>query len=163
MSGWLATTLSVTNHHAKADSSSLPWWVVIALGVAAVVAAAYALARRRRTLQSRAPYVRLSPREEPVDPLVRSQIAATLGTTLPGSPEPLQALRAWASGASHLSEGLEEVHRELRTLQTYVLDLDSRYLKRADAGWLALETCALVITIAGGVSATVWAVIDLAK
>lgn len=141
----------------------LAWWVVALTGGGVAIAGVSGLLWRRRALRPRPTYLRVSADNAPVDPLLRSQLTSSLSTRQAESVPPWQAARAWASGTSHLNAELDDLHRQIRTLQTYVLDLDARYVGRAEAAWLTLETTALVISIAGGVSAAVWAFIDLAK
>ncbi len=140
----------------------LPWWVVAAAGGAFAIAGVVGLIWMRARLRAARTYASVSRETEPVDPLLHSQLAASL-TSNRSRGDIVQGLRAWASGTSKLTLDAEDMRQQLRTLQTYVLDLDGRYVRREEAAWLALETVGLVFTIAGGVSAVVWATIELAK
>ena len=101
--------------------------------------------------------------QEPIDPLLRSQLTASLSEAAPKRGNPLEGLRNWAAGTSDLMEEFEDCRRQTRTLQTYVLDLDSRYIRREEAAWLSFQVVALVLGIATGVSTAVWALIELVK
>lgn len=141
----------------------IPWWVVAIAGVILVVGSGVGLVRRRRSFPVSQPYLRVPADDEPVDALIRSQIAASIGPTPADPTHPLTALRSWAFGTSDLDPRMDELHREVRTLQRYVLDLDTRYVSRDEAAWLTLTTTGLVVGIVSGVATTVWAVIDLAQ
>lgn len=130
------------------------------LGVLVAISGAVTLVWRRRAEAQRPSYLRVSADVEPVDPLIRSQLAASVLASPGGGQEPFHALRAWATGTAHINAELEDMHRELRTLQTYVLELDTRYMKREEAAWLSVEVCGLVITIVAGIATTIWAVLD---
>ncbi len=139
------------------------WWVLVVVGVVAAGLAALLLFRRGRTAQGEAGYVTVPSSQEPIDPLLRSQLTASLSEAVPKRGNPLEGLRNWAAGTSDVMEEFEDCRRQMRTLQTYVLDLDSRYIRREEATWLSFQVVALVLGIATGVSTAVWALIELVK
>jgi hypothetical protein len=138
----------------------MPWWVVAAIGVVVAVASVVALLRLRAKQRRHGGYVRVAPGVEPAGPLLHSQIEASL-TSPPR--DPIRGLLAWANANGRLGPEVDDIRQQLRTLQTYVLDLDKRYVRREEAAWLSLETTGLVIAIATGTAAVLWALIDLAK
>jgi hypothetical protein len=139
----------------------LSWWVLAALGVGVAVGSLGALAWFRRALREMPRYVTIPPGAEPIDPLARSQLQVSLGEAPRGKGDLLENLRGWATGTSDLMLEIEDMGRQLRTLHTYVLELDRRYMRREDAAWQSLQVTALVLGIATGASTAIWAIIEL--
>jgi hypothetical protein len=134
----------------------LSWWVVAIAGGVVVLVAAAALIAQRRALRASRRYVSVSTAVEPVDPLLRSQLESSLVASPASSLSRHQTLRTWAAGTSPLAAELDDARCQLRTLQTYVLGLDARYIKREEANWLTLKSIALVIGLVGGIASVVW-------
>lgn len=140
----------------------LSWWVLAALGVGITVGGVVALVWLRRPVREGPRYVSIPSEAEPVDPLARSQLQASLGEEPRRQGDLLENLRAWATGTNELMVDIEDMRRQLRTLRTYVLELDGRYVRREDAAWQSVQVTALVLGVATGVSTAIWAAIELA-
>ncbi len=141
----------------------IPWWAVAVLGGVLVLAGVLLLIWRCRSLHDDAGYIAVPANQEPIDPLLRSQLSASLSESPSARTDLVQGLRNWVSGTSDLASEFEDYRRQVRTLQTYVLELDSRYVRREAAAWLSLQVAALVLGVATGVSTTIWALIELTK
>jgi hypothetical protein len=121
------------------------------------------LAWSSRSLRRQVGYIAVPASKEPIDPLLRSQLSASLSE--PPSPrgDPIKNLRNWASGTSDLIGDLDDLRRQVRTLQTYVLESDARYVGRDEAAWLSLQVASLVLGVVTGISTAIWALIELTK
>jgi hypothetical protein len=113
--------------------------------------------RKKRSVSTS--YAQVPRDVEMPDTLLQSQIAASLSA--PARADRLQGLLAWASGGSGAQPDIEDVRQQLRTLQTYVVGLDSRYLRREEAAWLSLQVFGIAVGILAGVATLVWAVLEL--
>jgi hypothetical protein len=141
----------------------IPWWVVAVLGAVVALAGVLLLGWRCRSLRGGASYIAVPAAQEPIDPLLRSQLNASLSESPSTRTDPIQNLRNWATGTSDLVAEFDDFRRQVRTLQTYVLELDSRYMRRDEAAWLSLQVAALILGVATGVSTAVWALIELTQ
>lgn len=138
------------------------WWVLAALGVGIVIGGIIALILLRRSLRETPGYVTISPEAEPIDPLARSQLQASLADEPPRQSDLFENLRSWAAGTNELMSDFEDMRRQLRTLHTYVLELDARYVRREESAWQSLQVTALVFGIVAGASTVIWAAAELA-
>lgn len=138
-----------------------PWLIVAICGAIVAMGAILLLVWRWRSFHGGSGYVSVPAAQEPVDPLLRSQLTAMLSEGSPPRGNSLDHLRRWASGTSEIAADVGDFKRQLRTLQTYVLDLDSRYIGREESAWLSLQVAALVLGATTGVSTAVWALIEL--
>jgi hypothetical protein len=140
-----------------------PWLALAVSGGGVALIAVLLLIWRWRSLPKGPGYIAVPAAQEPVDPLLRSQLSASLSETATPRGHPLENLRNWATGTSDLAAEINDFQRQMRTLQTYVLDLDARYIRREESAWLSLQIAALVLGVTTGVSTTVWALIELGK
>lgn len=136
------------------------WWVLAALGIGIALGGIAALVWLRHS-KGTTSYVTIPAAVEPIDPLARSQLQASLVEPRRKG-DLLENLRGWATGTSELTGDIEDMRRQIRTLHTYVLELDDRYVRREDAAWQSLQVTALVLGVVTGVSTAIWAILELA-
>lgn len=140
----------------------MSWWVLAALGVGVALGGIAALVWLRHSTAKTPSYVAIPPEVEPVDPLARSQLQASLVEGPREKGDLLENLRGWATGTSELAGDIEDMRRQIRTLHMYVLELDDRYVRREDAAWQSFQVTALVLGVVTGVSTAIWAILELA-
>jgi hypothetical protein len=132
------------------------WWIAAGVGGLVLLCSGFALGR---WLHSRSDddYLAVPKETEPPDPLLESQISASLGA-LP-RPDLFAGLRAWANGGA--PGEIEDLRQQVRTLQVYVLGMDTRYAQREQVAWISLTVFALAFGIVGAGTTVVWAAVEL--
>jgi hypothetical protein len=119
--------------------------------------AIFFVVRSRRRL-STVDFLILEQGAEPVDPLLRSQLAASLLASEIAD----RGAHLLLNGHNGGRGSFDELRRELRTLKTYVISLDERYARRDELPWVTVQVFGVVIGIVGGIATIAWAVIELA-
>ncbi len=136
------------------------WWLLAAGAGVLALGCVAGLVRFRRRQPLSPGYIVLPPEIEPSAPLLHSQIAASLLAMPRGQIGRFG--RAWGHGLGDVQSELHDQRQQLRTLQTYVLALDERYVRREEASWLNLQVFLLVFGALAAAATLAWAVIELA-
>jgi hypothetical protein len=133
------------------------WCIAAGAGGLVLLGLGFALGRWLRNRPGDGDYLTVLKETEPADPLLQSQIAASLGT-LP-RPDLFAGLRAWANGGA--PGEIDDLRQQVRTLQVYVLGMDTRYAQREQVAWISLTVFALAFGILGAGATIVWAAVEL--